>query len=448
MKSRILIVDDEDSIRSSLSILFKDEGYETDEASDGEEAINKIMEQNYELMVCDLKMPGIGGIDVLKKTLAIAPQTIVIIITAYATLNTAIEALQLGAFDYIIKPIDFDDILLRIEKLLKFRNLDLENRNLRLELQEKYKFHNIIGKSAQTLKVFELIKKVSNNKSNVLITGRSGTGKELVARTIHYNDLLTKGRFIPINCSAIADNLLESELFGYKKGAFTGAIKDKEGFFKAADGGTLFLDEIGEMPLTFQAKLLRAIESKEIIPVGSTVPYTTEARIISATNRNLLEDIKNGRFREDLYYRLNVIEIKLPSLDERKEDIPLLVRHFINKYNVEMQRSVKGVDNEVMRIILNYEWKGGIRELENIIERAIILLDSEIITKDMLPAEMTGESEVEEIPEDLKKAMKIYEKEHIKNVLDKTGNNKQSAAQLLGISSSSLYRKLEEYRLI
>ncbi len=444
MKANILVVDDERSIRDSLEMVLKEEGYNVKTATDGKQALKLLEENNFDIMITDLKMPELDGIQLTKHCLQTYPQTSVIIITAYGSLETAIEALRVGAYDYILKPFDFDDVLIKVQNLIKHKELILENQALRREIHSRYDFSNIVGQSPQMKEVFKLIEKVAKTKSNVLITGKSGTGKELVARAIHYNSERANKPFVAINCGAIVGTLMESEFFGHKKGSFTGAIRDKDGFFKIANGGTLFLDEVGDIPMHLQVKLLRAIEEGVIMPVGGTTPIQIDVRIIAATNRDLMKDIENGRFRDDLYYRLNVVEIKLPSLNERKEDIPLLVDHFIKKYNNELKRRVLGTDNETMRILMNYPWKGGIRELENVIERALILCEGEYITKRDLPPNMVREEYLSAVPDRLKDAVAAFEKEHILNILRRTGNNKEEAAKLLDISLSSLYRKMDE----
>ncbi|EHO43004.1 sigma-54-dependent transcriptional regulator [Caldithrix abyssi] len=444
MKANILVVDDERSIRDSLEMVLKEEGYNVKTATDGKQALKLLEENNFDIMITDLKMPELDGIQLTKHCLQTYPQTSVIIITAYGSLETAIEALRVGAYDYILKPFDFDDVLIKVQNLIKHKELILENQALRREIHSRYDFSNIVGQSPQMKEVFKLIEKVAKTKSNVLITGKSGTGKELVARAIHYNSDRANKPFVAINCGAIVGTLMESEFFGHKKGSFTGAIRDKDGFFKIANGGTLFLDEVGDIPMHLQVKLLRAIEEGVIMPVGGTTPIQIDVRIIAATNRDLMKDIENGRFRDDLYYRLNVVEIKLPSLNERKEDIPLLVDHFIKKYNNELKRRVLGTDNETMRILMNYPWKGGIRELENVIERALILCEGEYITKSDLPPNMVREEYLSAVPDRLKDAVAAFEKEHILNILRRTGNNKEEAAKLLDISLSSLYRKMDE----
>ena len=444
MRGKILIVDDEPTIRETLSLVLREENYQCELAENGAEGLNRVKEKNFDLIITDLKMPEMGGLELMEKVKTISPKTSVIIITAYASLESAIQALQFGAYDYIIKPLDFDDVILRINRLMEHRELLNENEFLRREVQEKFNVTNIIGESEPMQDVFRLIQKVAATKGNVLITGKSGTGKELVARAIHYNSPRQTKRFVAINCGAIVDNLMESELFGHKKGSFTGAVRDKEGLFKVADGGTLFLDEVGEIPLHLQVKLLRAIETGEFIPVGDTIPQKVDVRIIAATNRNLEEEVEKGKFRDDLFYRLNVIEINLPPLSERKDDIPLLIDHFIRKYNQELNRHITGMDEETKRILMNYEWKGGIRELENVIERALILSEGEKITRQDLPPNLMKLEPAPETSPRLKDTVAAFEKEYIEQVLKANQGNKEAAAKILDISLSSLYRKIDE----
>jgi DNA-binding NtrC family response regulator len=444
MNARILIADDERNIRESVSLVLSEEGYETSLASTGKEAMELLNEEDFDILITDLKMPEMDGMELVKNCLNICPQTSVIIITAHASVESAIEALRMGAFDYILKPFDFDDLLLKVQRLLNHKELALENQALRQEVEEKYNFSNIIGQSPEMQDVFHLIKKVSSTKGNVLITGKSGTGKELVARAIHFNSPRRNKRFVAINCGAIVGTLMESEFFGHKKGSFTGAINDKDGYFKIANQGTLFLDEVGDIPLQLQVKLLRAIEEGEIFPVGAANSIRVDVRIIAATNRDLAKEVERGNFREDLYYRLNVVEIQLPSLTDRKEDIPLLIQHFIQKYNRELNRQIKNPDNETMRILRNHDWRGGIRELENVIERAIILCEGDYITSTDLPPNMVQGNAKDEIPERLKEAVAYFERDHIIKTLRRTAINKEKAAQVLGISLSSLYRKMDE----
>ncbi len=451
MSAKILIADDEKPIRDSLKLVLEEEGYKIEVVGDGEEALQKIQsakgDDNFDIVITDIKMPKLDGMQLIEKASRISPETFFIIMTAYASVNTAIEALRQGAYDYLIKPIEFDDLIIRVKRLLDYKKLALENKALRQRISTGFDFTNLIGKSDAMKKVFSIIAQVAPTNSNVLITGKSGTGKELVAKAIHYNSKRKDKIFLPVNCGAIAENLIESELFGHKKGAFTGATEDKVGLFKVADGGTLFLDEIGELPLNLQVKLLRAIEDKEFIPVGGVKPVSTDVRIIAATNQNLYEKTKTGEFREDLYYRLNVVEINLPTLNERKEDIPLLVNHFIEKYSQEMGKKIIGVDNDTMKILMSHEWRGGVRELENIIERAVIFCNKDIITVDDLAEYIRGNAETYEYPDSLKEALHNFEREHIIKTMKKYDYNKEEVAKALEIGLSSLYRKMDELNI-
>jgi two-component system response regulator PilR (NtrC family) len=444
MNTKVLIVDDEKIIRDSLELLLKEEGYKTDTSADGEDALEKIKQEGFDIVITDIKMPKLDGIELMQKAKDISPNTFFIIMTAYASVNTAIEALRQGAYDYLIKPVEFDDVILRLKRLVTYKKLAAENISLRQRLSTEMGFQNIIGKSESMKRVFDLIMRVSSTNSNVLIVGKSGTGKELVAKAIHFNGLRKDQIFLPVNCGAISENLIESELFGHKKGAFTGATEDKLGLFKVADGGTIFLDEIAELPLNLQVKLLRVLEDRQFIPVGATRSVTTDVRIIAATNQNLFEKVKAGEFREDLYYRLNVVEIKLPTLNERREDIPLLVNHFIEKFRTEMGRKIIGVDNDTMRLLVSNDWRGGVRELENVIERAIIFAKEEIITVNDLSDYVKGSSFSDAFPDSLKDAMRIFEREHIIKTIKKYEYNKEEASKMLQIGLSSLYRKMEE----
>ncbi|HWP81736.1 MAG TPA: sigma-54 dependent transcriptional regulator [Bacteroidota bacterium] len=447
MATRILIVDDETIIRESLSFVLQKEGYEVSEASNGAEALRMHEKHPFDVVISDIEMPEMRGIELLEQITQRTPETFVLMITAFGSIETAVQALRKGAYDYILKPIDFDDLLHRVKKLLDHRALALDNSLLRQELNRSYDFHNIIGQSMEMKRVFEMIKRVSQSDATVLISGKSGTGKELVARAIHYNGVRKLRRFVAVNCGAIVDTLFESELFGHKKGSFTGATTDKEGLIAVANGGTIFLDEVGELPLAMQVKLLRAIEQKEITPVGKTEPVAIDVRVIAATNKNLKEEVEKGRFREDLYYRLNVVEIHLPSLSERPMDIPLLANHFLDIYRKQMNKPVKGFTNEAMAALVSYKWKGEVRELENVIERAIIFCDQEMISVEHLPESFRALSGVTTTlvnGESLKDAVKQFERDFIQRTLAKHDANKEETAKALGISLSSLYRKMEE----
>jgi DNA-binding NtrC family response regulator len=452
MPERILVVDDEQIIRESLGFVLKKEGFQVEEAANGKEALAKQEARPFDVVISDIEMPEMRGMDLLEQITKRTPQTFVIMITAFASLETAIAALRKGAYDYVLKPIDFDDILHRIRKLLDHRALSHENSLLRQELNRTYDFDQIIGQSQSMKNVFQIIRTVAESDGTVLITGKSGTGKELVARALHYNSRRRLKRFVAINCGAIVETLFESELFGHKKGSFTGATTDKEGLFKVADGGSVFLDEVSEIPLHLQVKLLRAIEQKEVIPVGYTDPLTVDVRIIAATNRDLRQEVENGKFREDLFYRLNVVEIDLPSLAERKEDIPLLCQHFLEVYRKHMGRPIQGISNEAMSALMQYQWRGEVRELENVLERAVIFCDKEFIGLEHLPdyfRQMV--SQYSAAPsgghQTLRDAVKAFERTYIEQVLAQHDRNKEATAQALGVSLSSLYRKMEELEI-
>ncbi len=446
MTARILIVDDEEIIRESLYYILEKEGHEVETAKDGLEALQKIEKQPFDIVITDLEMPEVKGIELLEKVQQLTPEAFVLIITAYASIETAVAALRKGASDYIIKPLEFDDILFRINRLLEHRKLERENKLLRQELHHTYDFEQIVGKSPAMKKIFSTVEKVAKTDGTVLITGKSGTGKELIARAIHYNSKRKDNHFVAINTGAIVENLFESELFGHKRGSFTGATSDKEGLFKTASGGSIYLDEISEIPFHLQVKLLRAIEQREIIPVGTNHPVKVDIRIIASTNRDLKKEVEKGKFREDLYYRLNVVEINLPPLSERKEDIPLLAQHFLEKYRVQMNKHIKGIDNKVIQTFLHYNWKGEVRELENIMERAVIFAEGDYITVDDLPDFVSDkiDTPAESQHKTLKDAVKEFEKIFIRQELDRLKFNKEEAAKTLGISVSSLYRKMEE----
>lgn len=443
---KILVVDDEEIIRDSLFYILDKEGYNVDRAENGKAAYDKMLADNYELVITDIEMPLMKGTELLEKIKTLNIQTSVILITAFGSLDTAISALRNGASDYILKPIEFDELLFKAKRLFELKDLLLENRVLREEIHRKYDFENIVGKSQSMKKVYDMIEAVAETDSTILISGNSGTGKELVARALHYKSHRKNKPFIAVNCGAISENLIESELFGHKKGAFTGAIFDKDGYMKASNGGTLFLDEISEMPPQLQVKLLRAIQEKEYTPVGTTVSLSVNARFIATTNRNLEDEVKAGRFREDLFYRINVVDIHLPSLKEREEDIPLLADHFLNKYRKELNKNIIGIDNEAMRTLLTHEWRGEVRELENIIERAVIFCKDDLITLQELPT--TFKPKMDEIEFSLSGSLddsvRKFEKDFILRALENNDNNKEKTADVLKVGLSTLYRKLKE----
>ncbi len=445
MKGCVLIADDEKTFRDMLAKVLMEEGYEVATAPDGEAALREIYTQDFELAFVDIRMPGIDGLQLLDEIGKVSPQTSVIIATAYGSIGSAVQALKRGAHDYIVKPLQFDEVLVKVKNIIAFKKLSRANELLRQECEQRCSFDEIVGASPKIRKVLDLVRKVAPTRSTVLVRGESGTGKELIACAIHQNSPRKSESFVTINCAAIPDNLLESELFGHVKGAFTGAQTNKVGLFKIADGGTLFLDEVAELSLKLQVKLLRVIEDGEVLPVGGVKPIKTDIRIIAATSSNLFDNVQQGDFREELYYRLNVFEIVLPPLRERKEDIPLLVKHFINRFNIALRKTVSGVDTEGMGALLNYSWKGNIRELQNVIERAMILCEGNIITPSDLPSLLSrGKDDLDREEENLKENLREYERQHIIKVLEKTGQDKKEAATLLGLSLSSLYRKMEE----
>ena len=438
----ILVVEDQDSARESLVELLKGEGFEVHEAADGNAAMAVIDKVDLDLVLTDLTMPGADGIAVLRHISEVSPQTLVILMTAHATVDTAVEAIRLGAQDYMLKPLIFEDVLRKVQHLMNHRKLAWENQLLRREVNDHFSPERPIGRSQAMQEIAKLIAKVAPTPTTVLISGESGVGKEVVARTIHAHSLFKDSVFLPVNCSAIPETLLESQLFGHMKGSFTGAVNTQEGLFQRARGGTIFLDEIGEMPLSLQPKLLRVLEEKTVLPVGSTTPIKVNVRIITATNRDLKAEVEVGRFRDDLYYRLNVFEINIPPLRKRLDDLPALVEHLIHRHNAEMKASYKGVDSATMRILMSFPWKGNIRELDNVLERAMILGNGEWIKPADLPGQQTdGEFNSED---DLAKAVELYEKSHIERTLNKAGGDKQQAAELMGLSLSTLYRKIEK----
>ncbi len=441
---KVLVVDDDLEMCALLSDVLQGEGFTVVTTGDSLEASKIIKREDFDLIISDLKMKGLKGLDLLEEAKKVLPLTPVIIITAFGTIESAIQAIKMGAFDYITKPFQMDELILTVKKALENRFLKKEVIRLKKEVESRYQFHLLIGKSPSMQKIYDLVERISDTSANVLISGESGTGKELVAKAIHYNGSRKHGPFIAVNCAAIPETLLESELFGYKKGAFTDAKADKRGLVFEANEGSLFLDEVTETAYALQAKLLRVIEEKNVRPLGDTNSYLIDVRIISSTNRNIKSLIQQGRFREDLYYRLKVIDIELPSLRERKEDIPLLIKFFIDKFNNEMKKGISGISEDALKVLLNYSWPGNVRELENVIQRAITLAQHEV----MLPEDLPSFEEWAENP--FEKALREgytldrLEKEYIRKVLIKVGGNKSRASEILGLDRKTLYRKLEE----
>lgn len=443
-QSPILIVEDEDLMRGILAAMLTDAGFRVIEAASGEQALELFAAESPGVTVTDIALGKMDGIELLDRVKQMDNEAMVIMITAYSSVETAIAALRKGAYDYITKPFINEDILQTVRNALRQRELFRENRYLRRELKQRYNFENIIGRSDALTNIFKMIEKIAATPSSVLIQGESGTGKELIAKAIHYNSPRADQPFIAINCAALPENLLESELFGYVKGAFTGAHNNKTGLFKAADGGTLFLDEVSEMPMTLQVKLLRALQEREFIPLGSTRTVTFDARIIAATNRNLEEEITEGRFREDLFYRLSVFSLTLPPLRERREDIPLLVRYFVEKVSRSLNVAPKPVSDEAMQAMINYDWRGNVRELQNAIERAVTLSD-ERIELSHLPQKVRETTTAIRDLTGQTLTLEELERRYIVETLDRVADDKNRAAELLGIDLSTLYRKLKRY---
>jgi two-component system response regulator PilR (NtrC family) len=454
-KARILVVDDERSMQEFLEIFLRREGYDVTTTGNVDGALLALENDDYDLVISDLQMPGKTGLDLLHAMRESAPDTVAIMITAFATTETAIRAMKEGAYDYLTKPFQVDEVRLVVEKALEKKLLARENRRLRSELRKESRRRQIVGNSGPMRRVFELVDQVAATKANVLVCGESGTGKELVARAIHDASDRAAAPFVALNCGAIPENLLESELFGHVKGAFTGAVANKEGLFETADGGTLFLDEVGELPGPLQVKLLRAIQEKTIRRVGGTSDRRIDVRIVAATNRTLEDEVAAGRFREDLYYRLNVIQIGLPPLRERADDVPLLVRHFLEKFGRELDKTVSGVSDAAMQRLLEYGYPGNVRELENVIERAVALTRGPQIEVDALPPTVlrpAGEAapRANVLPAegaDLEALVNDYERGLLVAALARAGGVKKRAARLLGVSFRSFRYRLQKLGL-
>ncbi len=446
---RVLVVDDEENLRHYLQMVLGEGGYQVEIAQDGKEALEKMRHHSWDIILCDIRMPQMDGMAFLKEVKAKGLEGTVIMMSAYGTIDTAVEAMKIGAYDYISKPFNADEIILTLKKAEERERLREENIRLKEEAQRDYGLKHIVAQSAAMKNIFELIKKVARYKSSVLITGECGTGKELVARAIHYFSERKDNPLISVNCGAIPENLLETELFGHVKGAFTDAVKSKKGLFEMAHQGTMFLDEVGELPVSLQVKLLRVLQDGEIRRVGDTTSYNVDVSLIAATAKDLLTEVKNGRFREDLYYRLNVLPVHLPPLRERKDDIPPLVDHFIELYNGKLVLRIKGASKEAMEQFLLYPWPGNVRELENIIERAMILAEKDTIGAEAFSMHMHGEADASPIQSGLsvKKNARDMEIRLIKEALTKTGGNRVRTARMLEISHKALLYKLKDYAL-
>lgn len=457
MKSRILVVDDEESIREFLEIMLKKENYEVTTAEDGLRAKEILTKKSFDMVISDMQMPNVTGIELLKFVRENYPDVVFMMITAFGTTETAVDAMKMGAYDYVTKPFKIDEVRLNIANALRSKNLETEVRVLKKEMVKEYSFQNMIGNSPPMHAVFDLVRRVSQAPTNVMITGESGTGKEVVAKAIHYNGPLKDKPFVTINCGAIPENLMESEMFGHKKGSFTGAIIDKVGLFEVADGGTLFLDEVGELPVSIQVKLLRAIQERVIRRVGATEDLKIEVRIIAATNRNLEDMVAKGTFRQDLFYRLNVIGIRTPALRERLEDIAILANHFLKKYNDKLNKNIAGISTEAMDILKSYNYPGNVRELENMIERTVALEAGSTILPESLPPivntssgrKMASSNEIEmgDSGLELDKVIGQIEKELLIKAIHTAGGVKKKAAKLLHISFRSMRYRIEKYNL-
>lgn len=448
MKAKILVADDETSHRQMIEAVLAAEGYEVTQAEDGQAAISAVEDRFYDLVIMDVRMPNVDGIQALQKIKQISPDIPVIIMTAYASVGSAVDALKSSAYDYLIKPLDIDELKILVDKALRHHQLEQENIYLKERLSDRFDFSNIIGRSPSMTRLFETVALVAPSEATALIVGESGTGKELIANAIHQNSPRKDRPLIIVNCAALPETLLESELFGHEKGAFTGAITRKQGRFQLAHNSSIFLDEIAEMAPATQAKILRVLQEREFEPVGSTQTIKVDTRVIAATNKNLEEEIQAGRFREDLYYRLNVVTVDLPPLRQRREDIPLLADFFLKQYAQKNRRLIKGFTPRATDLLMRYEWPGNVRELENIIERAVIMSRGEMITPLEFPNDLQNlDGELKESRIDLTsgRSLKEVEKVLILRTLEETGGNRTHAARILGISRRTLQLKLKEY---
>ena len=456
--SRILVVDDEKSMRDFFDILLRREKHEVETAASGEEALDLVARKTYDLVITDLKMPRVTGLDVLGGTKGQSPDTEVIVITAYSAVETAIDAMRLGAFSYLSKPFNNEEIKIVIEKALEKRRLVAENQRLLEAIQEGEPFQRIIGRSEPIREIFRQVRQIAPTRSTVLITGESGTGKEMVARAVHHASLRGGKAFAVLNCGAIPHDLMESEIFGHVKGAFTGAISDKKGMAEVAHQGTFFLDEIGELPPLMQVKLLRLLQEKRLKPVGGTREIEVDVRIIAATNRNLEEEVESGRFREDLYFRLNVILLDVPPLRDRRDDIPLLAQHFLKKYSSELGRKIRGFSKEAHRVIMTYAFPGNVRELENLVERSVAFETGDWISVESLPpkvlrsynegeASLNRSEHIDGLGPDfsLDQYLERIERHHVSEALRATGGSVTRAAERLGLSFRSMRYKMAKY---
>ena len=444
---RILVVDDEEQMRDLLAKVLERKGFQTSVCGDGTEALAFLEKEPVDLVVTDVRMPGLGGMEALRAVKELNPDIVVIIMTAFGSIDQAVQAVKEGAYDYINKPFKIDEMLLTIEKSLDERHLRHEVSALRQEIRTRYHFENLIGKSRPMQEVFGLIEQVAGSRSTVMVYGKSGTGKELVAKAVHYNSPRSTKNFVTVNCAAIPAELLESELFGHERGAFTGAIATKVGKFELATGGTLFLDEVGSMRLDLQAKILRALQEREVERVGGSRTIKIDVRVIAATNRDLKKAVEEGAFREDLYYRLNVVPITLPDLKDRPEDIPLLANHFVQKFGQESNSGIREISKEAMAILISHTWPGNVRELENVIERAATLGRGPAVQPSDLPPHLAGGTNPLERALAKEATLEDLEKDYIAMILRRTKGHQIRAASILGIDRRTLYRKIRRYGL-
>ncbi len=444
MTLRILIVDDEEVLRTNLCEYLAREGYEVEGVGDAETALDRVLAEEFGIVIADIRLPKMDGIALLKRIVAERPGTFVLITTAFASVESAVDALRHGAYDYLLKPVTFEDLLQKVANLAEYRSLKQEVLRLRRDLHARLGFEGLVGESPALRQVFDLIEKVAPTPSTVLITGESGTGKELVARAVHARSSIADREFLAVNMSAIPTEIVEAQLFGHERGAFTGADRRREGILRSVRSGTVFLDEIGDLPTSTQVKLLRAIESHEVLPVGADRPEKVDFRLIAATSQDLERSVRESRFRQDLFYRLNVFRIALPPLRERREDIPRLAEHFLSRHARNMAKPPKTVSNEAMMLLLAYPWPGNVRELSNVVERAMIVAAGPSIEPMDLPSEFHGSSAA---PTELKQAVEQFERQHIGWVLRTVGGNREQAAKALGIDPATLYRKLAKLRV-
>ncbi|OGP80777.1 MAG: two-component system response regulator [Deltaproteobacteria bacterium RBG_16_54_11] len=440
----ILIADDEEAHRLMLRAHLEREGFAIVEASNGQDAIEKVSERIVDLVLMDIRMPAIDGMEALVRIKKLNPAMPIIIMTAYGSIDSAVEALKSGAEDYLTKPLDMDELIIKVKRAIRYHQLEEENILYRERLGIRFDFSNIIGKSPKMRELFETLSMVAPTGATVLLLGESGTGKEIIANAIHQNSPRREKPYVKVNCAALPETLLESELFGHEKGAFTGAIDKKKGRFERADGGTIFLDEIGEMSLPTQTKILRVLQERDFEPVGGTKTIKVDVRIIAATNKHLEEEVSKGRFREDLYYRINVVPIIIPPLRDRREDIPLLAEHFLRIYSEKNRRTIKGFEQGVMQAFIQHSWPGNVREIENIMERMVIMSKGDTITLDDLPPALAGRQQEEESTPS-PTSLKDVERETIVKTLQQTGGNRTKTAAILGISRKTLQNKIREY---